>query len=126
MKYKRQFKESKMYIDFGKEKDLIKLDGVIKGKEYSLSIKWFKNTGLWVICFLATQGKGKIKKFYEPIYRNSQEEDGGSPPQKLSPLFLNIFKIPVPKTDEFGSGLDLNYMVDTLIKKYKFEIIEEG
>lgn len=118
--YKSRFKESKEYINFFKDKDKVTLYGIIRGNGYLLECTWF-NHNFDVFCQKEEElGIG----VYSPLYAGSTRQ-GGSPPQQISKLFKVVFNIPVPKTDNIDSGLDVNYMIDILIKKYKFKIVKK-
>jgi hypothetical protein len=115
-KYKR-YQEEVKYIDFTKSNDFVELVGELKNKNYNITIQWSGHKrGLNVECSIVTENG------YEFIYGKNSNINQMSVEQTLTLLFINIFKIPVPKTDDVGSGLDVNYMIETLIKKYKFKI----
>jgi len=115
-RYKQFFEDSK-YIDFSKDRDYIELLGNLKGKDYSITMQWSgPKQGFNVECSIVTsQGS-------EFIYGKNSNIHGGSVEQTLTPIFINIFKISVPKIENGGSGLDVNHMIETLIKKYKFKV----
>lgn len=120
MIYKSKFKEAKEYINFFKDRDKIILYGIIRDNGYLLECSWF-NYNFDISCSKEEEvGVG----VYNPLYFGSTRQ-GGSPPQQISKLFKTVFNLPVPKTDSIDSGLDVNYMLDVLIKKYKFKIIKK-
>lgn len=113
-RYTPLLKEETKYIDFSKTRDNIFLTGFIKNKEYNIMCFWAGD--FTVRCT-------EIEKGLHNLVYNKDNSKGGSPAQLLSALFLTVFKIPVPKLDnEGGSGLDVNHLLDTLIKKYKFKV----
>jgi len=121
-KYKPLLKENYKYIDFTKDHSFINLFGELHGKEYNLNINWTgAKHGLNISCSLVNRKNGNIES-YDHITDISSYTHNTSPEQVLSLVFIKILKLPVPKTDNSGSGLDVNHMIDTLIKKYKFII----
>lgn len=103
----------KNFIDLSKLKDTIKLSGRYNDVEYN-AIIFYENSNC-ILKLLENSGNGWSLSFIIDT-----EKTGGSIHQAMAQVF-NHLKIKIPKSERTSSGLDINYMIEVLIKKYKFE-----
>jgi hypothetical protein len=105
--------EEKNSMNLSKIKDNIELTGNYNDIKYLIRI-FFEN-GNCVLRMVEDSGKG-----WSPVLSLDTEKTGGSVHQAMAQVF-NHLKIKIPKSDTTSSGLDINHMIEVLIKKYKFE-----
>ena len=92
--------------------------GKIKGQIYKISIEGLNNFKDWSISLYKVYPDYKEEIFYVSSFTRQ-----GSKEQAYAKMFLEL-GLKVPKTDDVGSGLDVEFMLDTLITDYKFKEIE--
>jgi len=100
-------------IDLNKSKFDFELRGTYNGYEYLVTVYQF-NSG-FIVRLRENNGSGWYLVF------NKDESTGGSIHQAFAQVF-NHLKIKVPHSDTTSSGLDIGYMVDILVKRYKFKV----
>lgn len=100
-------------IDYGKKSDNLYLYGNVKGDDYYLSIEY--NKPHIQVQLSRIEDGGEI---YHTLYGKNTRFDDGSVAQALVGVF-HVMKIKVPY--DGNSELDLNYMINVLMSKYKFK-----
>jgi hypothetical protein len=111
-RYKRRFVENN-FFDFSKKNFEHGLEGKIKNTKYFIRFLWYSKIFEVEVAKILEDGSSDM----------ILSKQDGSPAQALSYIFHTVFKIPVPKNDDISSsGLDINLMLEFLIKKYKFKM----